>query len=43
MLQNRLYMVIEYVERGQIMVCNEKTMEFTSPITRSALSLGMTG
>lgn len=28
-------MVIEYVERGQIMVYNPKTLEFVSPITSS--------
>ena len=36
-------MVIEYVERGQIMVCDEQTMEFTSPITRGALSFRASG
>ena len=26
-------MVIEYIERGQVMVCDESTMTFYSPIT----------
>ena len=35
-------MIIEYIERGQVMVCNEQTMEFTSPITRTAIQSGVT-
>ena len=27
-------MVIEYIEKGQVMVCDLETMKFTSPITR---------
>lgn len=26
-------MVIEYVEKGQVMVCDMETMNFTSPIS----------
>lgn len=27
-------MVIEYIEKGQVMVCDVNTMKFTSPLTR---------
>ena len=38
-LSCRLYMVIEYVERGQIMVYNPATLEFISPVTSNFVSL----
>lgn len=38
-VSSRLYMVIEYVERGQIMVYNPATLEFISPVTSNFVSL----
>ncbi|KAK8800021.1 hypothetical protein WA588_002840 [Blastocystis sp. NMH] len=32
---DKLYMILEYIEKGQIMVCNQGTMTFYSPITKS--------
>ena len=36
-LMGRLYMVLEYIEKGQVMVCNQTTMKFYSPITSITL------
>ena len=35
----RLYMILEYIEKGQIMVCNQSTMTFYSPITSIRLGV----
>ena len=32
-ITRRLYMILEYIEKGQIMVCDQSTMTFYSPIT----------
>ncbi|KAK8796171.1 CAMK protein kinase [Blastocystis sp. subtype 4] len=34
---DRLYMVLEYIEKGQVMICNQATMQFYSPITGCVL------
>ena len=36
---HRLYMILEYIEKGQIMVCNQGTMTFYSPITSMCLKV----